>query len=101
MNTIFAFGFSPGLPEMLIIGALAVMLFGNRLPEVARSLGKGLVEFKKGLHEIQDEVHTSSSSSSSNQEEISYEADDEEPTAPKFEPPTSEPRDETVKPEST
>jgi sec-independent protein translocase protein TatA len=37
--------------EIMIVGVVAVLLFGNRLPEVGRSLGKGLIEFKKGLRE--------------------------------------------------
>lgn len=45
--------------DMLIVGIVAVMLFGNRLPGVARSLGKSLTEFKKGMQEIEDEVKTS------------------------------------------
>ncbi len=44
-----------GLPEMIVIGIVALLLFGKRLPEVARSLGKGIVEFKKGLNGIDDE----------------------------------------------
>ena len=38
----------PGLTEWIIIGALGLLIFGKRLPEVGRSLGKGIVEFKKG-----------------------------------------------------
>ena len=53
---IFPIG-SPGLPELLIFGTIALLLFGKRLPEVARSLGKGIVEFKKGVSGIEDEVH--------------------------------------------
>lgn len=48
----------PGPSEWLIIGAIALLLFGKRLPEVGRSLGKGIVEFKKGLKGIEDEVET-------------------------------------------
>jgi sec-independent protein translocase protein TatA len=44
---------------MLIVGIVAVMLFGNRLPGVARSLGRSLTEFKKGMQELEDEVKTS------------------------------------------
>ena len=34
---------------------VALLLFGKRLPEVGRSLGKGIAEFKKGLHDVSDE----------------------------------------------
>jgi sec-independent protein translocase protein TatA len=46
----------PGLTEWIIIGALGLLIFGKRLPEVGRSLGKGIVEFKKGLKSVEDEV---------------------------------------------
>jgi len=36
-----------------------VLLFGKKLPEVGRSLGKGLVEFKRGLQGLEDDVHGS------------------------------------------
>lgn len=57
-----AFGFSPGPQEMLIVGIIALLLFGKRLPEVARNLGKGFSEFKKGMQNAQDEIRTASSS---------------------------------------
>jgi sec-independent protein translocase protein TatA len=38
----------------LVIGAVALLLFGNRLPDVARSLGRSVNEFKKGLKEVKD-----------------------------------------------
>src|ERR1700688_3668997 len=41
----------------LVIGLVALLLFGKRLPEVGRSLGKGITEFKKGLHGIEDEIN--------------------------------------------
>jgi sec-independent protein translocase protein TatA len=40
----------------LLLGGIALVLFGKRLPEVGRSLGKGIVEFKKGLAGIEDDV---------------------------------------------
>lgn len=45
----FLLMWSPGLPELLIIGAVAVLMFGKRIPEVARSMGRGITEFKKGI----------------------------------------------------
>ncbi len=52
-----AFGIGPlGVPEMLVIGIVALLLFGKRLPEVGRSLGRSFVEFKKGLKETSDEI---------------------------------------------
>ncbi|MFM1802899.1 MAG: hypothetical protein RJA81_2251, partial [Planctomycetota bacterium] len=42
--------------EMLVIGGLAVLLFGKRLPEVGRSLGRSVVEFKKGMRGVEDEL---------------------------------------------
>jgi len=52
-----------GMPsgfEWLIIAGIGLLLFGKRLPEVGRSLGKGIVEFKKGLKGVEDEVETAS-----------------------------------------
>ncbi len=46
----------PGPMEMLIIGVIILLLFGNRLPSVMRSLGRGVVEFKKGIQGIEDEI---------------------------------------------
>ena len=40
----------------LLVGLVALLLFGKRLPEVGRSLGRGIAEFKKGLHDVQDEL---------------------------------------------
>jgi sec-independent protein translocase protein TatA len=42
--------------ELLIVMGIAMLLFGNRLPSVMRSLGKSVTEFKKGLSGIEDEI---------------------------------------------
>lgn len=47
-----------GWTEMVVIGVVMLLLFGRRLPEVGRSLGQGIVQFKKGLKDIGDEVDT-------------------------------------------
>jgi sec-independent protein translocase protein TatA len=39
----------PGGMEMLVVGLVVLLLFGNRLPSVMRSLGVGITEFKKGI----------------------------------------------------
>jgi len=46
--------FGVGPFELLILGVIILLLFGNRLPSVMRSLGQGLVEFKKGVQGIED-----------------------------------------------
>lgn len=48
----------PSMPELLILLVLGLLFFGKRLPEVGRSLGQGIVQFKKGLKDIEDEVNT-------------------------------------------
>src|SRR5262249_44802817 len=85
--------FGLGPMEMMIFLAIAVLLFGKRLPEVGRSLGKGIVEFKKGLNDIKSEVDAATYAQPSTRvAERRYTADDyDEPTAPKFEPPTQAP----------
>jgi sec-independent protein translocase protein TatA len=40
---------------MLIVAAVILLLFGNRLPSTMRSLGKGITEFKKGLREDEED----------------------------------------------
>ena len=42
--------------SLIIVGLIALLLFGNRLPSVMRSLGRSVVEFKKGVSGIEEEV---------------------------------------------
>lgn len=46
-----------GMPELLIILFVALLMFGGRLPEVARSLGKSVNQFKRGLKDVEDEMN--------------------------------------------
>jgi sec-independent protein translocase protein TatA len=76
--------FGIGTTEMLVLGIIAVLLFGSRLPSVARSFGKSIVEFKKGMHDIENEVKSSVYSEPTGR--VGYD-DHSEPAAPRFEPP--------------
>ncbi len=49
--------FNLGMTEMLVIGVLLLLVFGaKRLPEMGSSLGKGIIEFKKSLKEVQTSI---------------------------------------------
>lgn len=47
-----------GTTELLLIAALALLLFGGKkLPELMRGLGRGIKEFKEGVKEVTNEVN--------------------------------------------
>lgn len=48
-------GFAPGPVELVIVGIVAVLLFGSRLPSLARSAGSSIMEFKRGFKEVEKE----------------------------------------------
>jgi sec-independent protein translocase protein TatA len=89
-QSLLAFFGPIGPTEMVVFGVIAVLLFGSRLPSVARSLGKSIVEFKKGMTDLQDEVRSSVNSEPKARVGYREHPDDHEPAAPKFEPPQSE-----------
>lgn len=55
MTSLFGL-FNLGPPEIIIILVVGIMLFGRRLPEVGRYLGRGIVEFKKGIRGVEDDI---------------------------------------------
>lgn len=87
---------NPG--QMILIGAIAVLLFGERLPEVSRKVGKHIMDFKKNIRGIQDQItsaiHTTPNTGSAKPSSYAAAEDaelHEEATAPKFEPPPAPP----------
>lgn len=48
--------FGLGPTEIIVVMVIALVLFGHKLPEVARSLGKGIIEFKKGVGGVEDDI---------------------------------------------
>ncbi len=65
--------------ELLVILVFGLLLFGKRLPDVARSIGKSIVEFKKGMKDVRDDI----------------EKDTGDSALPKSEPPRSLPRSDS------
>ncbi len=93
-----------GPAELLFLAFIALLLFGKRLPEVMRSLGKGVTEFKKGMSGLEDEFNRGAYGNS--QQPQYHEPSrplpaEERPeiTAPKFQPPTTAPTQAAVPPQ--
>lgn len=60
----------PGGWEMIVVLVIGLLVFGRRLPEIGRSLGSSIVEFKKGIKGIDEEIETESRKSSSTPAQI-------------------------------
>jgi sec-independent protein translocase protein TatA len=96
MSHLFGFLGLPAPTQLIVLLVLAVLLFGQNLPQVARSWGQKLAEFRRGMKGIEDQIRSITSeiaTPSSSQPTITSskpQADPNDldtPTAPKFEPP--------------
>ncbi len=83
-----------GIKEILIIAIIGVLLYGERLPEVAGSWAKQFMELKKSMQGIRNEIESVAFDTKQSVTRSMEKADDgyhDEATAPKFEPPPHEP----------
>jgi len=55
--SVLAFFSMPGGTEWVVIALFGLLIFGKRLPEVGKSLGRSIVEFKKGLKGVEEAVN--------------------------------------------
>ena len=88
--------FGLGFQELIIVGVVAILLFGKNLPQVAGKFGAMYREFRKGLDDLRSQVDFTESYNSApskpRQTARRMDYDDyDEVSAPKFEPPPSAP----------
>ncbi|HNQ24004.1 MAG TPA: twin-arginine translocase TatA/TatE family subunit [Phycisphaerae bacterium] len=55
MRILALFGM-PGGMEWIVILAVALLIFGRRLPDVMRNVGRSIVEFKRGIRDVKDDI---------------------------------------------
>ena len=48
----------PGYPELLVLLVVGLLIFGRRLPEVGRSLGKTLRQLRRGISDFKEQLNT-------------------------------------------
>lgn len=97
------FGLSP--VELVVVGVVAILLFGSKLPDVARSLGHQYRDLRRGMNEIQDQfrqaerevkkaidapVKSFTDGLTVSRDTAAVEEEIKEPSVPKFTPPPSE-----------
>ena len=91
---LFAFLDFLGPSGIIIVAVIAVLLYGERLPEVARTFGKNFLELKKSMQGVREELEAAArdvTTSVRQSIEKPEPVDREEATAPKFEPPLNPP----------
>ena len=83
---------SIGMPEMLIILVIALIIFGPRkLPELGRSLGKSLAEFKRASNELKNTLEEEIRLDEQRTTQDAAKAKETPPAPPTVEPQTGEP----------
>lgn len=70
---------TPGWLELVVIAGVGLLIFGRRLPDVARNIGKSIIEFKKGMREVKDDLDTQSRIESTGRPKLDQKP---EPTVP-------------------
>ena len=92
--------FGLSFQELIIVGVVAILLFGKNLPDVARKFGGMYREFRKGLDDLRSQVdftdtfNAAPPKSRPSRKTYSEYDDYDEVTAPKFEPPPAAPAPE-------
>jgi sec-independent protein translocase protein TatA len=83
--------FGLGPVEIVVIGAIAVMLYGKRLPEVGRSVGQGIGELRKQMATLTRDMDLSAHLDAAPAKRVARRFDDEgghrPAAAPRFDPP--------------
>ncbi|RMF36885.1 MAG: twin-arginine translocation protein, TatA/E family subunit [Planctomycetota bacterium] len=82
-----------GYTEMLLLGIIALMLFGSRLPEVARSFGQTYRQLRSKVDEFQREFREwerLDAPPTTTRPVVDEDEDRFEPATPKFKPPPDE-----------
>lgn len=81
---------TPGWLELVVIAGVGLLIFGRRLPDVARSVGKSIIEFKRGMREVKDDIDAQSRIESMGQPKLEQKTEATTTTSPpQTAPPTS------------
>jgi sec-independent protein translocase protein TatA len=88
--------FGLGPVEIVVVGAIAVMLYGKRLPEVGRSVGQSIGELRRQMTSLSREMDLSSHLDTAPSKRVSRRGDEgglPQMASPRFEPPSDQTAD--------